>query len=259
MNLSLENKYFLVMGVANRRSIAWGIAEMLHNVGANIIFTYGKERSKKNIDKLLEDLDDSKRHLVIPCDVADDEAIDQAFATIREKVGVLHGVAHSVAFANKDDLEGQFVNTSREGFLLAQDISSYSLTAIARGARSLMTEGGSIITISYLGGERVVRNYNVMGVAKASLEASVRYLAGDLGQDGIRVNAISAGAIRTLSAKGVSGFNTVFKINEERMPLRKTITTEDVAGVALFLFSELSTAVTGEVLHVDGGFHIMGI
>jgi len=259
MNLSLENKYFLVMGVANKRSIAWGIAEMLHNAGACIIFTYGREHSKKSIDKLLEGLDDSERHLVIPCDVRDDEAIDHVFAMIREQAGILHGIAHSVAFANKEDLEGEFVNTSREGFLLAQDVSSYSLTAIARGARPLMTEGGSIITISYLGGERVVRNYNVMGVAKASLEANVRYLANDLGPDGIRVNAISAGAIRTLSAKAVSGFNAIFSMNEERTPLRRSVTTKDVADTAFFLFSELSTAITGEIVHVDGGFHAIGI
>ncbi|GGE51351.1 enoyl-[acyl-carrier-protein] reductase [NADH] FabI [Pullulanibacillus camelliae] len=259
MNLSLENKHFVVMGVANKRSIAWGIAEALHSAGARIIFTYGKERSKKNIDKLLEGLDDASRHLVLQCDVTDDAAIDETFATIKEKLGVLHGVAHSVAFANKEELEGEFVNTSREGFLLAQNISSYSLTAIARAARPLMTEGGSIITISYLGGERVVKNYNVMGVAKASLEASVMYLANDLGQDGIRVNAISAGPIRTLSAKGVSDFNTVAKVIEERAPLRRSITKEDVAGSALFLFSDLSTAVTGEVLHVDSGYHTIGI
>ncbi|GGH83956.1 enoyl-[acyl-carrier protein] reductase I [Pullulanibacillus pueri] len=258
MNISFENKNIIIMGVANKRSIAWGIAEVLHKAGANLIFTYGKERSKKNIEKLVETLE-NQNHLILPCDVTDDEAIHQTFNTIKEKVGIIHGVAHSVAFANKEELEGEFVDTSREGFLLAQNVSAYSLTAIAREARPLMTEGGSIVTISYLGGERVVRNYNVMGVAKASLEASVMYLANDLGKDDIRVNAISAGPLRTLSAKGVSDFNSVVKVIEERSPLRRSITLEEVGNTALFLFSELSTAITGEVLHVDSGYHTIGI
>lgn len=195
--------------------------------------------------------------LVLPCDVTKDEEIAQCFAEIKEKVGVIHGVAHCIAFANKEDLSGEYMNVSREGFLLAHNISSYSLTAVARAAKDLMAEGGSIVTLTYLGGERVVQNYNIMGVAKASLDASVKYLANDLGKYGIRVNAISAGPIRTLSAKGVSDFNSILKEIEERAPLRRTTTQEEVGDTALFLFSDLSRGITGEIIHVDSGYHIL--
>lgn len=179
------------------------------------------------------------------------------FSRNKNQVGTIHGVAHCIAFANREDLEGEFVDTSRDGFLLAQNISAYSLTAVAKEARPLMTEGGSIITLTYLGGERVVTNYNVMGVAKASLDASVKYLANDLGKDGIRVNSISAGPIRTLSAKGIRGFNSVLNQIEEKAPLQRTVTQEEVGDTALFLFSDLSRGITGENIHVDAGFHIL--
>lgn len=244
------------MGVANKRSIAWGIARSLHEAGARLIFTYVGDRLAESVKELASTLerDDS---IILPCDVTSDEEIEKCFAAIKEKVQVIHGVAHAIAFANKEELVGEYLNTNREGFLLAHNISAYSLTAVAKAARPLMTEGGSIVTLTYLGGERVVSNYNVMGVAKASLEASVKYLAADLGAEGIRVNSISAGPIRTLSAKGISGFNTILKDIEERAPLRRTTTPEEVGDTALFLFSDLSRGMTGENLHVDSGFHII--
>ena len=260
MQFSLENKTYVVMGVANKRSIAWGVAEALHEAGANLIFTYSRERSKNSIEKLVaKEFDDSDSIPVIGCDVTSDEKIENAFAEIKERVSVIHGVIHSVASAHHDELQGEFVNTSREGFLFAQDVSSYSLTAVARAARPLMTEGGSIVAMSYLGGERVVQNYNVMGIAKASLEMSVKYLANDLGKDGIRVNAISAGPIRTVSAKGVGDFNTILKVIEEKSPLRKAVSKEDVGFTSLFLVSDWAKAITGEVMHVDSGFNILGM
>ncbi|MED4650755.1 enoyl-ACP reductase FabI [Bacillus pseudomycoides] len=255
--LNLKGKNIIVMGVANQRSIAWGIARSLHEAGANLIFTYAGERLEKNVRDLAESLEGQKS-LVLPCDVTNDEDIARCFQSIKEEVGVVHGLAHCIAFANRDDLKGEFVDTSRDGFLLAQNISSFSLTAVARAAKPLMTEGGSIVTLTYLGGERVVANYNVMGVAKASLDASVRYLANDLGQHNIRVNSVSAGPIRTLSAKGVGDFNSILKQIEERAPLRRNVTQEEVGNTALFLFSDLATGVTGENIHVDSGYHILG-
>ncbi|WP_243521136.1 enoyl-ACP reductase FabI [Bacillus pseudomycoides] len=255
--LNLKGKNIIVMGVANQRSIAWGIARSLHEAGANLIFTYAGERLEKNVRDLAESLE-GQQSLVLPCDVTNDEDIARCFQSIKEEVGVVHGLAHCIAFANRDDLKGEFVDTSRDGFLLAQNISSFSLTAVARAAKPLMTEGGSIVTLTYLGGERVVSNYNVMGVAKASLDASVRYLANDLGQHNIRVNSVSAGPIRTLSAKGVGDFNSILKQIEERAPLRRNITQEEVGNTALFLFSDLASGVTGENIHVDSGYHILG-
>ncbi|WP_044895686.1 enoyl-ACP reductase FabI [Bacillus alveayuensis] len=257
MNLSFEGKNIVVMGVANKRSIAWGIARSLHAAGARLIFTYVGERMEKSVRDLVDSLG-REDYLVLPCDVTSDEEIEKCFETIKEEVGVIHGVAHCIAFANKEELNGEYLNTTRDGFLLAHNISSYSLTAVAKAARPLMTEGGSIVTLTYLGGERVVQNYNVMGVAKASLDASVKYLANDLGKEGIRVNGISAGPIRTLSAKGVSDFNSILKEIEERAPLRRTTTQEEVGDTALFLFSDLSRGVTGEIIHVDSGYHILG-
>ncbi|MCU9594845.1 enoyl-ACP reductase FabI [Caldibacillus thermolactis] len=258
MVLSLEGKTFVVMGVANKRSIGWGIARSLDKAGARLIFTYNQDRMLKNVEKLVEELN-GKDSIILQCDVESDEQIENCFQEIKEKVGVIHGVAHCIAFAKTEELQGEFVNTSRDGFLLAQNISAFSLAAVARAARPLMTEGGSIVTLTYLGGERVVQNYNVMGVAKASLEASVRYLANDLGKDGIRVNSISAGPIRTLSAKGIRDFNSVLNEIEERAPLRRTTTQEEVGDTALFLFSDLSRGITGENIHVDSGFHILSI
>jgi enoyl-[acyl-carrier protein] reductase I len=255
MTFSLEGKTFVVMGVANKRSIAWGIARSLHGAGANLIFTYAGERLEKSVRELAASLNEN--YLVLPCDVTSDEDIAQCFSTIKESVGNIQGVAHCIAFANKEELNGDYLNVTRDGFLLAHNISSYSLTAVAKEAKKLMVDGGSIVTLTYLGGERAIENYNVMGVAKASLDASVRYLASDLGKENIRVNSISAGPIRTLSAKGVSDFNSILKEIEERAPLRRNTTPEEVGDTAVFLFSDLSRGITGENIHVDSGFHIM--
>lgn len=257
MTLSLKGKTYVVMGIANKRSIAWGVACSLHNAGATLIFTYGQERTEKNVRQLAATLEGAEP-LILQCDVTEDESIATCFQKIKEKYRVIHGVTHSVAFANREELDGEYVDTSREGFLLAHNISSYSLTAVARAAKELMTEGGSIVTMTYLGGERVLPNYNVMGVAKASLEASVRYLASSLGKDNIRVNAISAGPIRTLSAKGIRNFNNILTKIEEEAPLRRATTPEEVGDTALFLFSDLSRGITGENIHVDSGYHILG-
>lgn len=254
----LSGKNIIVMGIANERSIAWGITKSLHNAGANLIFTYRKERSYQKLSQLLSDNGISPL-LCVSCDVADDASIKEAFREIGSKAPVIHGLAHSVAFAEKDSLQGEYADTSRDSFHLAHDISAYSLVALAKECRSLMTEGGSIVTQSYLGAERVVKNYNVMGVAKAALEASVRYLADDLGPYKIRVNAISAGPIRTLSAKGgVSGFTDLFSTIQHKAPLRKNVDQDEVGDATLFLLSHLSRGITGEVLHVDSGYHILG-
>ncbi len=256
--LSLDGKSFVVMGVANKRSIAWGIARSLHKAGAKLIFTYAGERLEKNVRELADTLEGES--LVLPCDVTKDEDIEACFSQIKEQAGPIHGIAHCIAFANKEELDGDYLNVTRDGFLLAHNISSYSLTAVAKAVQKLnvMPEGGSIVTMTYLGGERVVTNYNVMGVAKASLDASVMYLASDLGKQGIRVNSISAGPIRTLSAKGISEFNSILKEIEEKAPLRRTTTPEEVGDTAVFLFSDLSRGITGENIHVDSGYHIMG-
>ena len=255
MTLSLNGKTYVVLGVANKRSIAWGIAQSLHNAGANLIFTYAGERLEKSVRELAESLD--QNYLVLPCDVTNDEDVSKCFREVKEAVGTIAGVAHCIAFANKEELQGDYMNVTREGFLLAHNISAYSLTAVAKEAKELMSEGGSIVTLTYLGGERAIPNYNVMGVAKASLDASVRYLAADLGKDNIRVNSISAGPIRTLSAKGVSDFNSILKEIEERAPLRRNTTPEEVGDTAVFLFSDMSRGITGENIHVDSGFHIL--
>ncbi|OES43916.1 enoyl-ACP reductase FabI [Domibacillus iocasae] len=258
MSFSLEGKTFVVMGVANKRSIAWGIARSLDAAGARLIFTYAGERLEKNVRDLAATLENQNDPFILSCDVTDDTAIETCFQSIKEKAGVIHGLAHCIAFANKEDLDGDFVDTSRDGFMLAHNISAYSLTAVSKYAKPLMTEGGSIVTLTYLGGERVITNYNVMGVAKASLDASVRYLAADLGKDGIRVNSISAGPIRTLAAKGISDFNDMLTQIEERAPLRRTTTQEEVGDAAVFLFSNMSRGITGENIHVDSGYHITG-
>ncbi len=255
--ISLQGRTYVVMGVANKRSIAWGIAQALHNAGARLVFTYAGERLEKSVRELAESLE-RQDSIVLPCDVTSDENIEAAFSDIKKQVGTIHGLAHCIAFANTEELKGDYMNTTREGFLLAHNISSYSLTAVAKAAKELMTEGGSIVTLTYLGGERVMTNYNVMGVAKASLDASVKYLASDLGKYGIRVNSISAGPIRTLSAKGVSDFNLILNQIEEKSPLRRTTTQEEVGDTALFLFSDLSRGITGENIHCDSGYHIIG-
>lgn len=254
----LKDKNIVVMGVANDRSIAWGTAKALIEVGANVIFTYRKERSLKKLEKQLANYEDIQP-LLIQCDVNSDESIQQAFNEISEKVGTIHGIVHSVAFAHAEDLKNRFVETSREGYAFAQDTSAYSLIAVANAARPFMTEGGSIVTMTYLGAERVLEGYNVMGVAKAALEASVRYLAADVGTDGIRVNAISAGAIKTLAAKGVPSFNTILNKIEESAPLKRNVTLEEVANMTVVMLSQLSSGITGEVIYVDSGYHILGI
>lgn len=218
-------------------------------------FTYESERVEGRVRKLAETIPNS---LILPCNVTVDEEIDRLAETLKSELGVLHGVVHSIAFAKAEDLAGEFADTSREGFALAHDISAYSLVAVSKRLAPLMTEGGSIMTMTYMGSERVMRNYNVMGVAKAALEASVRYLANDLGPKNIRVNAISAGPIRTLAAKGISDFNSILKQVEEKAPLRRTTETAEVGDTAMFLMSHLSRGITGEVIFVDGGYNIVG-
>ncbi|WP_318616354.1 enoyl-ACP reductase FabI [Sporosarcina sp. YIM B06819] len=254
--LKLKGKNIVVMGVANERSIAWGVAKSLFSVGANVIFTYRKERSLVKLEKLLNA--DGYEAMIVQCDVNEDDSIHEAFAKIGAGVGTIHGVVHSLAFAHAEDLRNDFVETTRSGYAFAQDTSAYSLIATAKEARPFMTDGGSIVTMSYLGAERVLDGYNVMGVAKAALEASVKYLANDLGKENIRVNAISAGAIRTLSAKGVPSFNTILSQIEEKAPLKRNVTQEEVADMTLAVLSNLSRGVTGEVIYVDAGYHIMG-
>jgi enoyl-[acyl-carrier protein] reductase I len=253
----VNNKNYVVLGVANKWSIAWGIAEKLIDNDAHVIFTYFMERNKKSIEKLLKDKGVEKYDL-IELDVSDDENFEKAFDTIGDRYDTIDGLVHSVAYANKDELKGNYYDTSREGYLLAQNISAYSLVKAAKYASQLMNEGGSIITMTYLGGERVVKNYNVMGVAKAALEANVKYLAHDLGEQGIRINAISAGPIKTLSAKGVGEFNKLLNIYKDKAPLRQLVTIEDIGNTGLYLLSDLSSAVTGETIHVDGGYNILG-
>lgn len=257
MSNIMQNKVIVIMGVANDRSIAWGVAKSLHSQGAKLIFTYRKERSLDKLQKLLL-ANEMEALQTVSCDVLDDDSVTAAFAEIERTAGTIDGVVHSVAFADKDELQGEYVDTTREGFMLAQNSSAYSLVAVAREAKKLMNSGGSIVTQSYIGAERVVKNYNVMGVAKASLEASVKYLAEDLGKYGIRVNAVSAGPIRTLAAKGVSGFNDIMSKIEENAPLRRNIDQAEVGDATMFLLSYLSRGITGEVLHVDAGYHILG-
>lgn len=255
--LNLKDKNIVVMGVTNKWSIAWACAQSLHAAGANLIFTYFGERSLKSLNKLAKS-EGIEGKLNVSCDVTSDSDIENAFKTIGQEFGTIHGVVHSIAFSNKDELAGRYCDTSREGYALAQDVSSFSLVAVSKHASAYMADGGGIVTMSYLGGERVVKNYNVMGVAKAALEMSVKYLAHDLGVDGIRVNAISAGPIKTISAKGVSDFDKLCAGYEERAPLRRMVKPEEVGNAALFLLSDLGTGVTGEVMHVDCGYNILG-
>jgi enoyl-[acyl-carrier protein] reductase I len=252
----LEGKRGLVLGIANKRSIAWGIAQAAHREGARLAVTYQGERLLENVQELSQQLRDP---LILPCDVSKDEDLKALADAVGAEFGTLDFVVHAVAYALREELDGEFVNTSREGYRLAQDISSYSLTALARATTPLMTNGGSIVTLSYLGGERVVPHYNVMGVAKAALEMSVRYLASDLGPKGIRVNAVSAGPIKTLAASGVHGLSKMLEYHRTHAPLRRNTDQDEVGDTALFLVSPLSRGVTGEVIHVDGGFHVMGM
>lgn len=257
MSGMLKDKNIVIMGVANKWSIAWGIAEMCAAQGANLIFTYYGERSLKSLEKLVSDAGMGDR-LFVSCDVTNDEDIELAFKQIADQVNEIHGVAHCIAHANKDELRGLYMDTSRDGFKMAHDISAYSLVAVTKQATKYMTEGGSIITLSYLGGERVVMNYNVMGVAKAALESSVKYLAHDLGHRGIRVNGISAGPIKTLAAKGVGEFNEIGRHFVEKAPLGRLVSQREVGNAAVFFLSDMGSAVTGEIMHVDCGFNILG-
>jgi enoyl-[acyl-carrier protein] reductase I len=253
----LEGKKAAIFGVANDRSIAWAIAEAFHAEGAELAFTYAGEVLEKRVRPLAEGIGSK---LILPCDVTKDEEIDKVFATLKQAWSGVDIMIHAIAFANKDDLANPYVQTSRTGFHLAMDVSAYSLIALAQRAAPLMEgRNGSILTLTYMGSERVVPNYNVMGVAKAALEASVRYLAHDLGPKGIRVNAISAGPIRTLAAAGIADFKTMLHHVAERAPLKRNIDAEEVGKTALYLCSNWGSAVTGEVLHVDAGYNIMGM
>jgi enoyl-[acyl-carrier protein] reductase I len=253
---ALEGKTGLIFGVANKRSIAWGCARSLSQAGMRLALTYVNERMEKSVRTLAEELPNS---LVLPCDVTNPAEVEAVFEEVGNEFVHLDTLVHAIAFANRDDLQGAFRDTSRDGYMIAQEVSSYSLLALARQALPLM-EGrdGSIVTMTYLGSERVIPNYNVMGVAKAALEASVRYLASDLGPHGVRVNAISAGPLRTLSASGVKDFGSMIDHFAERSPLRRNITAEDVGNACLFLASPGSRSITGTTLFVDAGFHIMG-
>jgi enoyl-[acyl-carrier protein] reductase I len=252
----LDGKKGLIMGVANDHSIAWGIAQALHAEGADLGFTYVGEALERRVRPLAGSLD---AKLIAPCDVQSDEAIDALMARVREVYGGLDIVVHAIGFANRDELSGPYLNTTRAGFQLALDVSAYSLTAVVKAAQDLLNPGASIITLTYHGSQQVAQNYNVMGVAKAALEASVRYLANDLGPRNIRVNAISAGPIRTLAASGIAGFRTMHKQFASVAPLRRNVTLEDVGKTALWLCSDWSSGVTAEVIYVDAGFHTIGV
>jgi len=244
------------MGLANDKSIAWGIAKACADAGAELAFSYQGEALKKRVEPLASSVGSD---LVLPCDVADMESIDALFEGLEKVWGHLDFVVHAIGFSDKNELRGRYVDTSRQNFLTSMDISVYSFTAVVKRAERLMTDGGSCVTLTYYGAERVMPHYNVMGVAKAALEASVRYLAEDLGKDGIRVNAISAGPIKTLAASGIGDFRYILKWNEYNSPLRKNVSIEEVGKSALYLLSDLSSGVTGETHHVDAGYHVVGM
>lgn len=252
----MAGKRGIVMGVANERSIAWGIASKLQSQGAELAFTYQGDALLKRVRPLAESIGSD---IILPCDVTDDASIDAVFDTLQERWGKLDFLVHAIAYADKEELKGKYLNTSRGNFVRSLDISCYSLTAVAQRAVPLMKDGGSIVTLTYYGAERVMPHYNVMGVAKAALEASVRYLAADLGDRDIRVNAISAGPIKTLAASGIGDFRYILKWNEYNSPLRRNVSLDHVGGAALYLLSDLSGGVTGEVHHVDSGYHVVGM
>jgi len=253
----LENKIGMIFGVANKRSIAWACAQSLATAGMRLALTYQGERMEAGVRELAAELEGS---IVLPCDVTQDASLDELFATLEKELGGLDAMVHAIAFAKREELAGEFVDTSREGWAVAQEVSAFSLLALTRRALPLMEgRSASIVTLSYIGGERVVPNYNVMGIAKAALEASVRYLASDLGPRGIRVNAISAGPLRTLSSAGISGFSEILNHVAARAPLRRNITADEVGDTCLFLASPLSRGITGSVIYVDAGYHVMGV
>jgi len=253
----LENKKGIIFGVANKRSIAWATAQALHEAGATLAFTYQGERLKENVESLTAG--SMSGSLLLSCDVTNQTEVDATFNKVREEFGRLDFLIHSIAYAPREALGGEYLDTSRDAFLTAMEISAYSLPQLARAAAPLMTEGGSVVCMSYYGAEKVVAGYNVMGVAKAALEASTRYLANDLGPRNVRVNAISAGPIQTLSARGVSDFSTMLKHHASRAPLRRNVEVREVGSTAVFLCSPMSSAITGEVIYVDCGYSIMGI
>ena len=252
----MAGKRGLIMGLANDKSIAWGIARALSEAGAELAFSYQGEAIKKRVDPLAAQLGSD---IVIPCDVGDHASLDALFDTLREKWGKIDFVVHAIGFSDKNELRGRYVDTSADNFRMTMDISVYSFTAVCKRAAEMMPDGGSLLTLTYYGAERVMPHYNVMGVAKAALEASVRYIAEDLGKDGIRCNAISAGPIKTLAASGIGDFRYIMKWNEYNSPLRRNVTTDDVGGSALYLLSDLSAGVTGETHHVDAGYHVVGM
>ncbi|RYG92365.1 enoyl-[acyl-carrier-protein] reductase FabI [Loktanella sp. IMCC34160] len=252
----MQGKRGLIMGLANDKSIAWGIAQALADAGAELAFSYQGEALKKRVEPLAGQLGSD---IVLPCDVTDMASVDGLFAELEARWGKMDFVVHAIGFSDKSELRGRYADTSRDNFLMTMDISCYSFTAVAKRAAALMPDGGSMVTLTYYGAEQVMPHYNVMGVAKAALEASVRYLAEDFGKDGIRVNAISAGPIKTLAASGIGDFRYILKWNEYNSPLRKNVTINEVGGSALYLLSDLSTGVTGETHHVDAGYHIVGM
>ena len=253
--LNLEGRTAVVFGLANKRSIAWAIAQKLHAAGVNLAISYQNERLRADAEDLAAELPGAR---LFQCDVSADADIERVFDELKERYGKLHVLVHSIAFAPAAELQNDFSQTSREGFRIAHDVSVYSLIALSRAAAPLMTDGGSILTLTYYGAEKVVPKYNVMGVAKAALEATVRYLAADLGRKNIRVNAISAGPIKTLAARGIGGLGEMLKAHAERAPLGRNVEQAEVGGTAVYLASDLSSAVTGEVLYVDCGYNIMG-
>ncbi|MEN7537445.1 enoyl-ACP reductase FabI [Aurantiacibacter flavus] len=256
MNGLMEGKKGLIMGLANDKSLAWGIAKKLAEHGADLAFSYQGEVLKKRVEPLAAQVGSD---FLVECDVSDMEAMDATFATIEERWGKLDFLVHAIGFSDKNELRGKYVDTSLDNFLMTMNISVYSLVAAAKRARPLMKDGGSIVTLTYYGAEKVVPHYNVMGVAKAALETSVQYLANDMGPEGIRVNAISAGPIKTLAASGIGDFRYILKWNELNSPLRRNVTIEDVGGAGLYFLSDLSSGVTGETHHVDAGYHVVGM
>jgi enoyl-[acyl-carrier protein] reductase I len=252
----MAGKKGLVMGVANERSIAWGIAKACHGQGAEVAFTFQGEALEKRVRPLAKSIG---AKIVVPCDVTDPKSIDATFSEIKKQWGDLDFLVHAIAFSNKDELRGRYLDTSPENFELTMNVSCYSLTAVAQRAVPLMPNGGSLLTLTYYGAERVIPHYNVMGVAKAALEASVRYLAADLGEQKIRVNAISAGPVKTLAFAGIADGRYILKWNELNSPLKRNITQEEVGNAALYLLSDLGTGMTGEIMHVDGGYHVVGM
>ena len=252
----MQGKRGIVMGVANDRSIAWGIADAIAKQGAEIAFTYQGEALQKRVVPLAESVGSD---IVIPCDVSNDEAIDKTFNLLKEKWNSIDFLVHAIAYSDKEELKGEYVDTTRENFYKTMDISVYSFTAVAQRAAAMMTNGGSMITLTYYGAEKVMPHYNVMGVAKAALESSVRYLAADLGDSKIRVNSLSAGPIKTLAASGIGDFRYILKWNQYNSPLRRNVTLDDVGGCGVYLLSDLSAGVTGETHHVDCGYHVVGM